>query len=221
MTQTKPKKLETKTLTPQLFFFIFFFQRCTIAKRIASKLLPLSTRIRLKHNRRMAAITLQHWFNTFKWKLIHSDKYRRKLKRYRKQRKKRNSYGGIRRSGNRTKKKIPMKSKNSKNSIVEPTPAKIKDSSDIVGESIPTKIDPIKQPTQPISIRGIGKPEPETIIIIKKTEVKKEVYQMSDFPQDNELYVNHDRVLFNKNRKQVSKILESYDRRIQESNNNR
>ena len=213
MTQGKPKKLETKTLTPQLFFFIFFFQRCTIAKRIASKLLPLSTRIRLKHNRRMAAITLQHWFNTFKWKLIHSDKYRKKLKRYRKQRKKRNSYGGIRRSGNRTKKKIPMKSKIS---IVEPTPAKIKDSSDIVGESMPTKIDPITQPTQPISIK------PETIIIIKKTEVKKkEVYQMSDFPQDNELYVNHDRVLFNKNRKQVSKILESYDRRIQESNNNR
>ena len=170
----------------------------------------------MKHNRRMAAITLQHWFNTFKWKLIHSDKYRKKLKRYRKQRKKRNSYGGIRRSGNRTKKKIPMKSKNSKISIVEPTPAKLKDSSDIVGESMPTKLDPITQPTQPISKK------PETIIIIKKTEVKKkEVYQMSDFPQDNELYVNHDRVLFNKNRKQVSKILESYDRRIQESNNNR
>ena len=66
--------------------------RCRVAREVAKKIVPLHKRIELKHTRRMAVLIIQRWWVKRKWQLLHSDEFRKKVRRRKRQYRRGGSY---------------------------------------------------------------------------------------------------------------------------------
>ena len=71
-------KVSKATITIQCAY------RCRMAREVAKNIVPLHKRIELKHTRRMAILIIQQWWVKRKWQLLHSDEFRKKVRRRKK-----------------------------------------------------------------------------------------------------------------------------------------